>query len=99
MVRDTTRIEQVLSAYARPVFLTITEPDKDNDIQIIISCIAFRNMKISDRISYVFSLFSKHIPDVLNDRLIIVQAYHPDEMQEVLDNIYIPEIYGEDKGD
>jgi len=95
MVRDTTRIEQILSAYARPVFLTITEPDADNDIQIIISCIAFKTMKISDRISYVFDLFRKHIPDVMKDRLIIIQAYDPYEMEEVLNNIYIPEIYGE----
>jgi len=32
MIRDTISLEYVRCAYARPTFLTITEPDEDNDI-------------------------------------------------------------------
>lgn len=90
-VEDTTKIEQVLCAYARPTFLIITKPDEDNDIQIVISCLAFKTMGISDRISYIFRLLNKHIPEVTKDRLIIVQAFDQDEMVDVLERIYIPE--------
>jgi hypothetical protein len=83
----------VLCAYARPTFLIITKPDEDNDIQVVISCLAFKTMNISERISYVFNLINKHIPDVMEDRLIIIQAFDPDEMIDVLEQIYLPEYY------
>ena len=66
---DVTRIEHVLSAYARPVFLAITKPNEDNDIQVIISTIAFKTMSVGERIAYIFNLLKKHIPDTLNDGL------------------------------
>jgi hypothetical protein len=50
-------------------------------------------MNISERISYVFNLINKHIPDVMEDRLIIIQAFDPDEMIDVLEQIYLPEYY------
>ena len=92
MVKDTTRIEYTLCAYARPVFLAITEPDENNDIQIVISCVAFRTMNIGERIAYIFKLLNKHIPDVMQDRLVIIQAYDPDQVEEVLDKVFFPEI-------
>lgn len=92
-VGDTTKIESVLCAYARPTFLIITKPDEDNDIQVVISCLAFKTMNVSERISYVFNLINKHIPDVMEDRLIIIQAFDPDEMIDVLEQIYLPEYY------
>lgn len=90
MVRDTTRIQLVFSAYARPTFFAVTKPDDDNHIAIVISCLAFRTMNVGERISYLFGLLTKHIPDILEDRLIIIQAYSPKEMEEVLDQIFIP---------
>jgi cytochrome c oxidase subunit 1 len=41
----------------------------------------------------VFNLINKHIPDVMEDRLIIIQAFDPDEMIDVLEQIYLPEYY------
>jgi hypothetical protein len=90
---DVTRIEHVLSAYARPVFLAITKPDENNDIRVVISVIAFKTMSIGERIGYIFNLIKRHIPDILNDRLVVIQAYTPDEMEQVLDELFIPALF------
>jgi hypothetical protein len=91
-MRASTKLEHILSAYARPIFLAITEPDEDNDIQIVISSLAFKTMSVGERVSYVFSLIKKHAPDVLNERLVIIQTYSPDEIEEVLDQLFFPEL-------
>lgn len=85
MIRDTIDLEYVLCAYARPAFLTITEPDEDNDIQVVISSPIFNNMEVEDRIEYVFNLIRAYIPDIIKDRLIIVQAYDTDEIIDVIE--------------
>ena len=92
MEKATIRLEHILCAYARPIFLAITEPDEDNDIQVVISSLAFKTMNVGERVSYVFGLIKKHAPDVLNDRLVIIQAYSPDEIEEVLDKVFFPEL-------
>lgn len=88
MIRDTIDLEYVLCAYARPTFLTITEPDEDNDIQVVISCPKFKDMDVADRIDYIFELIRAYIPDILMDRLVIVQAYDSDEIIEVIENAF-----------
>jgi hypothetical protein len=93
LIDDVTRIESVLSAYARPVFLAITKPDENNDIRVVLSSIAFKTMSIGQRISYVFNLIKTHIPDTLNERLIVVQAYSPDELEEALEALFIPALF------
>jgi len=90
---DVVKLEHILSAYARPVFLAITNPDENNDIRVVISAIAFKTMSVGERIAYVFSLINKHIPDILNDRLVVVQAYTPEEMEQTLDNLFIPALF------
>ncbi len=85
---DTTKLEYILSAYTRPVFLVVTEPDDDNDIQIVISCNVFNTMDIEQRIDYVFSIIKNYIPEIVIDRLIIVQAYDAEEMEEVIENAF-----------
>lgn len=86
---DNVKIEHILSAYARPVFLSVTKPDENNDIAIVISTIAFKTMSIPGRVGYVFNLIKTHIPDILNERLIVVQAYSPDELEEAMDALVI----------
>jgi hypothetical protein len=49
-------------------------------------------MNIGERIAYIFKLLNKHIPDVMQDRLVIIQAYDPDQVEEVLDKVFFPEI-------
>lgn len=90
---DVVKLEHILSAYARPVFLSITKPDENNDIVIVISTIAFKTMSIPGRVGYVFNLIKTHAPDTMQDRLIVIQAYSPDEMEEVIDTLFIPEVF------
>lgn len=94
---DTTKLEHILSAYARPIFLSITKPDENEDIVIVISVIAFKTMSIGERISYTFGLINKHCPDILSRRLVVIQAYTPDEMQKLLDKIFLPELFDYDE--
>ena len=88
MIQDTTKLEYVLSAYVRPTFLAITEPDEDNDIQVLVCCNLFNIMDIEDRIEYIFNVINEQCPEVVQDRLIIIQAYSSDEMEQVIENIF-----------
>lgn len=96
MISDTIKLEYILSAYARPVFLSITKPDENNDIVVVISSLAFKTMSIAERVSYTFSLINKHSPDILKDRLIVIQAYSPEEIQELIDKVFLPELFNEE---
>jgi hypothetical protein len=49
-------------------------------------------MNVGERVSYVFGLIKKHLPEILNDRLVIIQAYSPEEIEEVLDKVFLPEL-------
>lgn len=90
---DNVKIEHILSAYARPVFLSVTKPDENNDIVIVISTIAFKTMSIPGRIGFVYNLIKNHAPDTLNDRLVVVQAYSPSEMEDVMDFLFKTDSY------
>lgn len=90
MVKDTTRIQLIFSAYARPTFFAIAKPDDNNHIAIVICCLDFRTMNVGERISYLFNLLNKYTPDILKDRLIVIQAFSPKELNEVLEQIYFP---------
>jgi hypothetical protein len=88
MITDTIKLEYALSAYARPTFLAITEPDEENDIQILISSNLFNVMDVEDRIEYVFKIIKDQCPEVVEDRLVVVQAYDGEEIEQVLDIIF-----------
>jgi hypothetical protein len=88
MIRDTTKLEYILSAYARPSFLAVFDPDEDDDIQIVISCNVFDQMDIEERIDYVFNIIKTHASDLAFNRLIIVQAYDSEEMVQVIENAF-----------
>ena len=84
-MNDSIKIEHILSAYARPTFLSVSDPDENNDIVVIISTLAFKTMSIPGRVGYVFNLIKTHAPDTLNDRLIVIQAYSSSEMEDFID--------------
>lgn len=85
MIRDTTKLEYILSVYARPTFLAVLDPDEDGDIQIVISCNIFDTMDVEQRIDYVFNIIKQYASDIAIDRLLIVQAYNSEEMYEVIE--------------
>lgn len=88
MKRDTISLQYILNVYAKPSFLLITNPDENNDIQIVISCGIFKDMEVEDRIDYIFNLIRAYIPDIIKNRLIIVQAFDSEEIIEVLDDVF-----------
>lgn len=85
-------LEFALCSKLRPTFLTINESD-DKTIQIIVSCIQFKNKSIQQRISIIFRLIESYVPDILKDRLIVVQAYDNLEIDNILDDIFSQELF------
>jgi hypothetical protein len=83
-------LEHAICAKLRPTFLIITDPtlNQDGDIYIIISTIAFKNMSVAQRVKSVFSLISKYTPDILEDRLIIIQTYSSSEIEDVIEDAF-----------
>jgi hypothetical protein len=81
-------LESCLIVWYRPAFLHITEPDEDNDIQLIIASKLFNNKSVELRIQMVMKTIGLYCDDLFEDRLIIIQAYTPDEMDEVLEYVF-----------
>lgn len=83
-------IEHVLCAKMRPTFLAVQE--NNDDILILVSCIAFNRMSIQERISSVFSLLGYYCNDIFDSRLIVVSAFSSSEMDIVLNDVFTKEL-------
>lgn len=86
-------LEKSLILFFRPSFLHITSPDLDNDIQVLIATRHFNAKNVHERILMVYSEIKKNCPQVLKDRLVVVQAYTPTEMDDVLEYVFNDEQY------
>jgi hypothetical protein len=80
-------LETMLIAKLRPTFLVISYAD-ENSIDVIISTVAFANMGIQERVNSVFSLISKLTPDIIKEKLIVVQTFSSNEIQELLEDMF-----------
>lgn len=78
-------LEVLLIAKLRPTFLLIDYSDEDDDIYIVISTNSFKRMSPNDRVSSIFSLIKLECPDIMKEKLLIVEAYDSDEIVEMLD--------------
>jgi len=85
---DLAFLEKTLILKFRPSFLHITSPDEDNDIQVLISARHFLNKSVHERILMITNTIKSECPEVFNDRLIVIQAYSPVEMDDVLDYVF-----------
>lgn len=81
-------LEKTLILKFRPSFLHITSPDEDNDIQVLISTRHFVNKTVHERIQMVINTIKSECPEAFIDRLIVIQAYTPMEMDDVLDYVF-----------
>lgn len=81
-------IEHLLILKYRPTFLHVTQPDKDGDIQVVVSSIIFNEMTVNERIQSIFNLLYKYLGDIMENRLVIVQAFNSEEMEHVIDKVF-----------
>ena len=86
--RSLATLESSLIIWYRPSFLHITNPDEDNDIQVLISSRIFNNKTVQERIQMIMSTILNYVPDLFEDRLIVIQAYTPEEMDDVLEYVF-----------
>jgi len=80
------KLEALLISHFRPTFFDIKQID-ENSIHIIISCLQFNYLDIQSRIQDVFNLINSRIPDIMENTLIVVQAYNSEEMNELIGKI------------
>lgn len=81
-------LESCLILWYHPSFLHMTKPDEDNDIQIIIASKLFYNKSIQLRIEMVMKTIGSYFNDLFNDRLIVIQTYTPEEMDDILEYVF-----------
>lgn len=81
-------LESSLIIWYRPSFLHITTPDEDNDFQIVISSEIFLKKSVQERIQMIMSTIDVYHQNLFEDRLIIIQAYTPDEMDEIIEYVF-----------
>lgn len=81
-------LESVLSSFFRPSFLHITPPDEDGDISIIISASAFTDKTSQERIQAIMGCILSSIPEIYENRLVIIQAYDEKQFEDVIDFVF-----------
>lgn len=83
-------IHYVLATHLRPSYLLVTKLEEvPGEINVIVSCSQFRNKSIQKRIALVFNLiYSKIHATIVEDFLIVVQAFDKEEMLEYIDNCF-----------
>lgn len=77
------QLDVLLRMFFKPSFLYMSTPDVNRDVQIIISSPAFDTMAIQERVGHVFKLIKRELPEVLRDRLIVVQAYSSQQLKVI----------------
>jgi len=91
---DLATLESVLVNFFSPSFLHITKPDEDNDIQLIISSSQFNHLTTQERIKSIMECIMLNLPNMFENRLIIIQAYATDEFEDVIDYLLEDELEG-----
>ena len=81
-------MQKILIEHFAPVYLHIVPPDKDGDMQIIISAPRFKNLTIQQRITEIFTLLYFKCADILENRLIVIQAFSEQQMHNVLKDVF-----------
>lgn len=85
---DLIKLEHLLITHMRPAFLAISYPDESGTIQVVISCFKFEYMDIPKRIKMIFDLINSGAPEIMDSRLILIQAYDSLQMEQVLEEIF-----------
>lgn len=82
-------LEYALCTKLRPTFLVIADLSKDGDgsVEVMLSCIAFRNKSIQERVSMVFNMIKQYVPKILEERNVVVHCYDSTEIIDIIDNI------------
>lgn len=87
-------LESLLVTFFSPSFLHITKPDEDNDIQLIISSNQFNHLTTQERVKTIMECIMLNLPNIFDNRLIIIQAYASNEFEEVIDYLLEDELEG-----
>jgi hypothetical protein len=87
-VLDFAKLEHCLILTYRPTFLVISKTNLNGVIEIIISSTFFSFLPIQGRISDVFKTIEKYCPDILQEKMIVIQAFNSREINEVLEDTF-----------
>lgn len=82
------RLEYTIISHFRPVFLFISNPDKNNTIDIIIGCVKFNYLTVQERITHTFTLLNEKCPDILAECHLVIQCYSTEQMENVLMDVF-----------
>ena len=82
------RLEYELIIQFRPVFLFISSPSDTGEIQIVLSCVKFNYLTIQERVTEIFKLINLKCPDIIENRLLIIQAFDTKQMEDVLIEVF-----------
>jgi hypothetical protein len=80
-------IEGLLISHFRPYFFSrVSLPEESPPrYQFLICSYRFENMSVNDRISYVFNLINSTNAGILDDNVIIVEAFTASEFEDLIE--------------
>jgi hypothetical protein len=78
---DLDYLQKIVREHFKPSFLYISQPDIDRNVQVIIACPFFKGMKTQERVGHVYKLILNKVPDIMNNRMVIVQAFDNEEIE------------------
>lgn len=79
------KIEHALIMHFRPTFLVVENQNENGDIHIVISCLRFNYLSIQERIIDIYNLLNWKLPDILQQHLVVIEAYNSEEIDLLLE--------------
>lgn len=79
-------LESIICAYIRPCFLFTKIRPELNQIHVIISHPSHTFYRIEQRVKMFYRAMEQYAPHIMKKCSIVVEAYAPDEMDDVLRN-------------
>lgn len=85
-------LETLLVVKFRPTFLALTLHEEDGTIEVVISCLRFNSMTVSERTISVFNEVFKELPHLIEEHLIVIQCFNGIELERVLSDMFDEEL-------
>jgi len=82
------KVEHALILHFRPTFLCVEPQNENGDIHIVMSSIRFNYLNIQERIIDIYNLLNFKIPDILQQHLVVIEAYNSEEMNALLEEAF-----------
>jgi hypothetical protein len=81
-------IEYALCSEYPPYFLEVCYEEEHPAFIHIVICRDYTEYSINERVSEEFLLLKERLPDIINKHSVVIEAFNPDEMENLIDSLF-----------